>query len=217
MMEAKVDFTPGLDEMILYKLIDPQATQPDDFLKKKGPPIIIVPLNTTATITKYNVKDFLLGNGHKSTLELLTKNAIKPEKLVFERTEILDDHKLPLYTIPNGLPAEVEVIDSVNDLKIDDWDRVVGVFCVGKEWQFKGFKWENSTDLFNNVPGVYVMDQSEPSFDPNLAKDWKVGRFDLSTSTPLTYSRFLESFWKSIDSHIKEKKPWYVNSTPYWS
>lgn len=203
--------------MINYKLINTRAPQPDAFLKKKGPPILIVPLHTTATVTKYNVQDFLQGHGHQSTLKLLASLVAKPEKLIFKRAPIQDSSQTVWYTLPSGLPTEIEVIDSVNDLKPDDWDRVVGVFCVGKEWQFKGFKWESSKDLFSNVPGIFVYDSTDPNYDPSLGKDWKVGKYDLSIKNQGHYFRFLSAFWNSIDHHILEKKPWYVNCNPYWS
>lgn len=52
------------------------------------------------------------------------------------------------------LSAEYLVIDNPSRLAPGDWERVVAVVALGKEWQFKGWHWEKPVDLFANVSCV---------------------------------------------------------------
>jgi parafibromin len=42
-----------------------------------------------------------------------------------------------------------EVRDKPSALKGDDWDRVVAVFVLGKEWQFKDWPFKDHVEIFN--------------------------------------------------------------------
>jgi hypothetical protein len=42
-----------------------------------------------------------------------------------------------------------EVRDKPASLKADDWARVVAVFVLGKEWQFKDWPFKDHVDIFN--------------------------------------------------------------------
>jgi parafibromin len=41
------------------------------------------------------------------------------------------------------------VRDKPSALKADDWDRVVAVFVLGKEWQFKDWPFKDRVEIFN--------------------------------------------------------------------
>ena len=42
-----------------------------------------------------------------------------------------------------------EVRDKPSGLKPEDWDRVVAVFVLGKEWQFKDWPFKDHVEIFN--------------------------------------------------------------------
>ncbi|XP_037440973.1 uncharacterized protein LOC119308919 [Triticum dicoccoides] len=46
-------------------------------------------------------------------------------------------------------PVAFEVRDKPASLKADDWARVVDVFVLGKEWQFKDWPFKGHVDIFN--------------------------------------------------------------------
>jgi hypothetical protein len=46
------------------------------------------------------------------------------------------------------------IIDNPTKLKPEDWERVVAVISIGKDWQFKGWKWSTPVELFSHVKRV---------------------------------------------------------------
>lgn len=48
-----------------------------------------------------------------------------------------------------GAVGAYEVRDKPSALKADDWDRVVAVFVLGKEWQFKDWPFKDHVEIFN--------------------------------------------------------------------
>lgn len=48
-----------------------------------------------------------------------------------------------------GAVGAYEVRDKPATLKADDWDRVVAVFVLGKEWQFKDWPYKDHVEIFN--------------------------------------------------------------------
>ena len=48
-----------------------------------------------------------------------------------------------------GGAVSFEVRDKPASLKSDDWGRVVGVFVLGKEWQFKDWPFKDHVEIFN--------------------------------------------------------------------
>jgi len=97
-------------------------------------PIIIVPQAASASITKWNVKD-LLEKGQYRTREDQKKAAYKPE----ERVSVMHQEEGPSGTHT----YHYKVVDSADNMKKDDWQRVVAVFIQGPEWQFK--QWDLSS------------------------------------------------------------------------
>lgn len=51
--------------------------------------------------------------------------------------------------------AQYLVIDNPSRLADKEWDRVVAVVSVGKEWQFKGWKWSTPVELFSHVINIF--------------------------------------------------------------
>jgi parafibromin len=49
----------------------------------------------------------------------------------------------------NRVMTAYEVRDKPSALKGDDWDRVVAVFVLGKEWQFKDWPFKDHVEIFN--------------------------------------------------------------------
>ncbi|KAK8954358.1 hypothetical protein KSP39_PZI002845 [Platanthera zijinensis] len=86
-----------------------------------GVPIILVPSAFQTLITIYNVKEFL-------------------EDGVFVSTDVK-------VKAMNGSSKPVR--DKPSALKPEDWDRVVAVFVLGKEWQFKDWPFKDHVEIFN--------------------------------------------------------------------
>ena len=63
-------------------------------------------------------------------------------------------------------------------MKQRDWDRVVAVFCNGQQWQFKGWKWEEPVEIFNNVKGFYLK-YSDAAMDKTV-QEWNVSTLEVN-------------------------------------
>lgn len=107
--------------------------------KRKGMPIIIVPAAPTAMMSMFNVKDFLQESRFVPTTDAKTAaGGVKASTITLEKQN------------DQGKPISYQVIDNPSRLSIEEWGRVAAVFVHGPAWQFKGWKWENPVELFQN-------------------------------------------------------------------
>ena len=76
------------------------------------------------------------------------------------------------HTFTNGTKLEFKIIDDTVAKTFSDkeWSRVVAVFASGQAWQFKGWKWSNPVELFQNVLGVHLTLDDRP-VDANI-RSW---------------------------------------------
>ena len=177
-------------------------------------PIIIVPASSSALLTLLNVSAFL-GNGtFVDSGSLAAKGEIKPAKVVISR-------KLGTYSIGSGTSgaqtkaasgktghgrsAEYLVIDNPSRLQSSDWERVVAVVALGKDWQFKGWRWNSPVDLFSHAMGVYVKWDNEST--PLAVAKWNVKILDLSKNRRHLDATAAIQFWQHLDNFVKVFKP----------
>nr|GMD83754.1 protein CDC73 homolog [Ipomoea batatas] len=105
----------------------------------EGVPIILVPSAFSTLITIYNVKEFLEDGVYIPTdVKLKQMNGQKPECVTVQK-KFSRDRVVTAY----------EVRDKPSALKTEDWDRVVAVFVLGKEWQFKDWPFKDHVEIFN--------------------------------------------------------------------
>ncbi|KAM6500993.1 RNA polymerase II-associated protein [Amanita muscaria] len=175
-------------------------------------PIIIISSSPTALINMHNVKRFLQESTFESSQEAKTRAAregnTRPEDVI------------PIYrkrvTINSG-GKEVEsqaryfVVDNVEALAkfgTDAWDRVVCVMTTGQAWQFKPYKWNEPTQLFHHVKGIYVCWSNDP---PNTKiKDWNVTELKIDPHRRHVDKSVVAHFWKTLDGWILANKPWLL-------
>jgi parafibromin len=112
----------------------PSALRPEQRI-----PIILVPAAVTSLITLYNAQLFFEKEKFETTDSLLQSGAQKVSPVVVKR---INPH--------TGAQLTCHVMDSADRLKPEDWKRVVAIFTNGQKWQFKGWKWEEPVDIFNN-------------------------------------------------------------------
>jgi parafibromin len=105
-------------------------------------PIILVPSASQTLITIYNVRDFLEDFVFVPSDEKVRalKGSPKPECVTVQKKHVRGGA---------GGPVAFEVRDKPASLKADDWARVVAVFVLGKEWQFKDWPFKDHVDIFN--------------------------------------------------------------------
>jgi parafibromin len=125
------------------------ATAPKATPKMEFVPLIVIPSAVQSLITMYNVKDLLQFQKFIPGETYRSQGMNKPVSVYIER----DASK-----IGAKLPVKYQVIDSVDKLKPTDWyrvlfnfrGRIVAVFALGQEWQFKGWKWKQPVEIFNS-------------------------------------------------------------------
>lgn len=94
-------------------------------------------------INMYNVHEFLVGSTFTpSSTAKQNAKGVKESSIVVERQ-----------TKGSAGKRQYQIVDNPTRLSIEDWNRVKAVFVQGPAWQFKGWKWENPVDLFQN--GIY--------------------------------------------------------------
>lgn len=105
----------------------------------EGVPIILVPSAFQTLITIYNVKEFLEDGVFIPTdVRVKQMKGPKPECVTVQK-KFSRDRVVTAY----------EVRDKPSALKAEDWDRVVAVFVLGKEWQFKEWPFKDHVEVFN--------------------------------------------------------------------
>ncbi|KAK5577121.1 hypothetical protein RB653_002059 [Dictyostelium firmibasis] len=165
---------------------------------KNRTPIIIVPSTLTASISLYNVLEFLQQSFFRPTLEkkqeMASQNIMKPPMITFDRI--------------TTQKVTYEVIDNVKSLKPEDWYRVVAAFVQGEAWQFKDWKWSNPADLFANIRGFYV--KFDDSNLPDVVKSWDVKVLHISKSKRHLDHTAQVEFWNAFDDFVNAKKS-YLN------
>jgi len=95
-----------------------------------------VPAALTAHLTLYNALDFLELGTFISSIDKRSASSKKPGSVTIK--SFADKSRA------------YEVIDSTQKLKEQDWERVVAVFALGQQWQFKGWKWSEPVELFHH-------------------------------------------------------------------
>lgn len=105
----------------------------------EGVPIILVPSAFSTLITIYNVKEFLEDGVFIPTdVKVNQMKSVKPDCVTVQK-KFSRDRVVTAY----------EVRDKPSALKPEDWDRVVAVFVLGKEWQFKDWPFKDHVEIFN--------------------------------------------------------------------
>ncbi|OWM74295.1 hypothetical protein CDL15_Pgr008609 [Punica granatum] len=130
----------------------------------EGVPIILVPSAFHTLITIYNVKEFLEDGVFIPTdVKAKQMNGTKPDCITVQK-------KFGRHPV---LPA-YEVRDKPSSLKREDWDRVVAVFVLGKEWQFKDWPFKDHVEIFNKIIGFFMRFEDDSVESAKTVKQWNV-------------------------------------------
>ncbi|KAF9918626.1 accessory factor associated with RNA polymerase II [Lobosporangium transversale] len=158
-------------------------------------PIIIVPAAMTSMLTMYNVKQFLEDQLFVNSEDIRNQGVTKPSRLSIERRQKPNEpHKTPYH-----------VIENADQLKDEDWDRVVCVFTTGAEWQFKKWKWQTPVQLFAQVKGFYVKWADEQPKE--IIKSWNVEILNLNRHRRHADRAVVTEFWDRLQAWCLANKP----------
>jgi len=112
---------------------------------KAANPIIMVPCNKNAPVNLLNAHEFLQnGNYHRPDREHLRFfESTRPESVEVSRNI-------------NGKVWTFEVRDNATRFTKAQWKRCIGVIIDGSDWQFKGWPFESTVDIFTTMCGVFI-------------------------------------------------------------
>uniref|UniRef100_A0A0D3FM46 PHP n=1 Tax=Oryza barthii TaxID=65489 RepID=A0A0D3FM46_9ORYZ len=140
-------------------------------------PIILVPSASQTLITIYNVREFLEDGVFVPSDERMRamKGSGKPECVMVQKKLIRGER-----AGAGGGATTFEVRDKPASLKADDWARVVAVFVLGKEWQFKDWPFKDHVEIFNKVIGFYVRFEDDSVEAAKVVKQWNIKIISIS-------------------------------------
>ncbi|XP_020811927.1 parafibromin [Drosophila serrata] len=156
-------------------------------------PIIIIPSANTSLITMLNVKDILQELRFLSTAEKKLQGCQRDSEVLLQRKR-------------NNQTVSYRVIDNPIKLSQQDWQRVVAVFVMGPQWQFKGWPWDgNPVEIFSKICAFHLC-FSELKLDSNVER-WSVTLLRLSQNKRHLDRAVLSKFWETLDKYMAKYKP----------
>ncbi|KAJ3326684.1 hypothetical protein HDU76_012727 [Blyttiomyces sp. JEL0837] len=161
-------------------------------------PIIVVPAALSATITLFNIKQFIGADNptYVPTETFVQRSEQKPPMVMIERKNV-----------PTNIPRVYQVIDSVDRLRADDWSRIVAVFATGQEWQFKNWKIGSGSpvEIFSKVKGFCLKWSTDVANEK--VKAWNVTVLSVSRERRHLDYQVAGEFWRELDTWIAKNRP----------
>ncbi|KAF9596378.1 hypothetical protein IFM89_009726 [Coptis chinensis] len=136
----------------------------------EGVPIILVPSAFQTSITIYNVKEFLEDG-------VFIPTDVKVKQMKGARPDCITVQKI---FSRDRVVMAYEVRDKPWALKPEDWDRVVAVFVLGKEWQFKYWPFKDHVEIFNKIIGFFMRFEDDGVESAKNVKQWNVKIISIS-------------------------------------
>ncbi|EDW59412.1 parafibromin [Drosophila novamexicana] len=156
-------------------------------------PIIIIPSANTSLITMLNVKDILQDLRFMSTSDKKLQGCQRESEVLLQRKR-------------NNQTVSYRVVDNPIKLSQQDWQRVVAVFVMGPQWQFKGWPWDgNPVEIFSKICAFHLC-FSELKLDANVER-WSVTLLRLSQNKRHLDRAVLSKFWETLDKYMLKYKP----------
>lgn len=163
---------------------------------RRPDPIILLSPSASSLLRLSNIKSFLESGTFVPTD---ASNTTTPNILHISRM---------LPSIDATRPLRFILVDTPEQFKPDYWNRVVAVFTTGQTWQFKSYKWEEPTDLFAQIMGIYIGWRGEEV--PKVVRGWGRGVKSFAVDRPGVGDRWrdrevVEGVWGSIEAAMRGK------------
>lgn len=107
-----------------------------------------------------------------------------------------------------GKKAKFEIRSSSSfnkDTAPQDWARIVAVFVIGKQWQFKKWitGWRKPEEIFNKSAGFYLHFKDDPANKD--VKNWRVNCLPIRRNGRHDDARIANEFWDKLVTHLRSK------------
>eukprot|EP00871_Galdieria_phlegrea_P004240 jgi/Galph1/4817/GphlegSOOS_G3457.1 len=163
--------------------------------KVDATPIIVVPAGYNSLINILNASEFL-EQGRFVPWQTLKAQGV---------TNVSWSVRIKHVSGIQQTPVEYQIVNNTSRLTAEDWKRVCAVICSGAAWQFKGWPYPGTAELFADIRGFYFHYDDE-QVDPNV-RGWVVKCLPISRNKRHLDSSVALEFWKSLELHIKSKRP----------
>ncbi|KAG2375513.1 Protein CDC73-like protein [Vigna angularis] len=161
----------------------------------EGVPIILVPSAFQTLITIYNVKEFLEDGVYIPTdVKVKQMKGARPDCVTVQK-KLSRDRVVTAY----------EVRDKPSSLKPDDWDRVVAVFVLGKEWQFKDWPFKDHVEIFNKIIGFYMRFEDDSLESAKNVKQWNVKIISISKNKRHQDRAAALDVWERLEEFVRAR------------
>ncbi|XP_024021227.1 protein CDC73 homolog isoform X2 [Morus notabilis] len=163
----------------------------------EGVPIILVPSAFQTLITIYNVKEFLEDGVFIPTdVKVKQMKGPKPDCVTVQKKFSRDrDRVVTAY----------EVRDKPSALKAEDWDRVVAVFVLGKEWQFKDWPFKDHVEIFNKIKGFFMRFEDDSIESAKNVKQWNVKIISISKNKRHQDRAAALEVWDRLEEFVRSR------------
>uniref|UniRef100_A0A251T8Y3 Putative PARAFIBROMIN-like protein n=1 Tax=Helianthus annuus TaxID=4232 RepID=A0A251T8Y3_HELAN len=171
----------------------------------EGVPIILVPSASQTLITIYNVKEFLEDGVFIPTdVKMKGMKGPKPECVTVLKKFSSRDRVVTAY----------EVRDKPSALKAEEWGRVVAVFVLGKEWQFKDWPFKDHVEIFNKILGFYMRFEDDSVESAKIVKQWNVKIISISKNKRHQDRAAALDVWDRLEEFVRSRSQFiYLDST----
>lgn len=161
----------------------------------EGVPIIFVPSAFQTLITIYNVKEFLEDGVYIPTdVKVKQMKGARPDCVTVQK-KLSRDRVVTAY----------EVRDKPSSLKPEDWDRVVAVFVLGKEWQFKEWPFKDHVEIFNKIIGFYMRFEDDSLESAKNVKQWNVKIISISKNKRHQDRAAALDVWERLEEFVRSR------------
>ncbi|KAF8392381.1 hypothetical protein HHK36_022723 [Tetracentron sinense] len=161
----------------------------------EGVPIILVPSAFQTLITIYNVKEFLEdGVFIPADVKVKQMKGPKPDCVTVQKKFSRD-----------RVVAAYEVRDKPSALKAEDWDRVVAVFVLGKEWQFKDWPFKDHVEIFNKIIGFFMRFEDDSVESAKIVKQWNVKIISISKNKRHQDRAAALEVWDRLEEFVRSR------------
>ncbi|XP_031483989.1 protein CDC73 homolog [Nymphaea colorata] len=164
----------------------------------EGVPIILVPSAFQTLITIYNVKEFLEDGVFVPTdvkVKQMRESKMPKPDCVTVQKKLSRDRAVAAY----------EVRDKPSGMKTEDWDRVVAVFVLGKEWQFKDWPFKDHVEIFNKIIGFYMRFEDDSVESAKLVKQWNVKIISISKNKRHHDRAAALEVWEKLEEFVQSR------------
>lgn len=162
----------------------------------EGVPIILVPSAFQTLITIYNVKEFLEDGIYIPTdVKVKQMKGARPDCVTVQKKLSTRDRVVTAY----------EVRDKPSSLKPEDWDRVVAVFVLGKEWQFKDWPFKDHVEIFNKIIGFYMRFEDDSLESAKNVKQWNVKIVSISKNKRHQDRAAALDVWERLEEFVRSR------------